>query len=423
MQTFYWVSANGTWSDVNYDNWSFFPGGPGGDGIPSSGDTVYFDTNSGSNFTVNLTTTALLNNVSVANPTINLVFQKNLTTNNFILNSGTLTLNNHSLTTNTFYSNTSNPRTIDFATSSVIKLIPATKPGQNTLVWDTANATNFVGLGSSNIYCNYTGSGNLQFNIHQVNASNPLSFNINANTTGSLILDGYGINPAGTTIYTLNFLNSNATFTVNNGITVRDLILSKNQSTSYGTANLTFANILNSNNTVINFPLRFYSVTTTGDPGYSYLKSNTIINNNLYIDYGFFSTDDLFTFGDPVYTLTANSIYVKSVYRPRSAFSASLSFLVKIIITGSGNCFSLPLPGSSATSLWVIGGSNNITFTSSSAKSIYLGTGITVPNIVNYFGPLNIVGNSYIYNVTSNSSVSISGNNTIGGLTMVDGVI
>lgn len=48
----YWVGGNGNWSDPVH--WSFSSGGAGGACIPTAGDNVFFDANSGNSFTVNI---------------------------------------------------------------------------------------------------------------------------------------------------------------------------------------------------------------------------------------------------------------------------------------------------------------------------------------------------------------------------------
>lgn len=48
----YWVGGTGNWSDPAH--WSFSSGGAGGACVPTAGDNVFFDANSGSGFTVNI---------------------------------------------------------------------------------------------------------------------------------------------------------------------------------------------------------------------------------------------------------------------------------------------------------------------------------------------------------------------------------
>lgn len=43
----YWVGGSGTWNQNSSSRWSYYSGGPGGYGVPGSGDNVYFDANSG----------------------------------------------------------------------------------------------------------------------------------------------------------------------------------------------------------------------------------------------------------------------------------------------------------------------------------------------------------------------------------------
>lgn len=48
----YWVGGSGTWSSTNTTNWSTASGQPGGASVPTATDSVFFDSGSGSTFTV-----------------------------------------------------------------------------------------------------------------------------------------------------------------------------------------------------------------------------------------------------------------------------------------------------------------------------------------------------------------------------------
>ena len=55
MATYYWVGSTGTWDVSTTTHWSASSGGAGGAGVPTTGDTVYIDANSGTG-TITLST-------------------------------------------------------------------------------------------------------------------------------------------------------------------------------------------------------------------------------------------------------------------------------------------------------------------------------------------------------------------------------
>ena len=68
MATYYWVGGAGTWNNANTANWSTGSGGATGAGPPTNADDVIFDNNSdsGANFQVTLSTTAVCKDFTVA---------------------------------------------------------------------------------------------------------------------------------------------------------------------------------------------------------------------------------------------------------------------------------------------------------------------------------------------------------------------
>jgi hypothetical protein len=121
MATYYWVGGNGTWDNSSTTNWATSSGGAGGSGPPLITDTVIFDANSGTAAIVSVASTAraLLTTVDKSDITISLSASVTLSTGNFTLTSGILTLNNNKLTIGIFISNNSNSRTINFGTGDI----------------------------------------------------------------------------------------------------------------------------------------------------------------------------------------------------------------------------------------------------------------------------------------------------------------
>jgi hypothetical protein len=54
MASRFWVGGTGTWSASNTTNWAGTSGGAGGQSVPGVADTVTFDANSGTSFTVTI---------------------------------------------------------------------------------------------------------------------------------------------------------------------------------------------------------------------------------------------------------------------------------------------------------------------------------------------------------------------------------
>jgi hypothetical protein len=185
MANRYWVGGSGSWTSASTTNWSTSSGGASGASVPTTTDAVIVDSNSGSptitltgalncasldttgstctltstgtltcagNFTLSTTTTATfwsggltITGTSTLTPngrTINcnlIINAAGLTVtlagnsifgqgaaNNVTLTKGTLNLNNFSLTCNSFLSNNTNTKAIQFGTSGSINVNPTT---------------------------------------------------------------------------------------------------------------------------------------------------------------------------------------------------------------------------------------------------------------------------------------------------------
>lgn len=71
MATFYWVGGNGNWDSFTPTNWAATSGGAGGAGVPTSADSVIFDSASGAtNFVVNVDVGAACLNFTVGITTV-----------------------------------------------------------------------------------------------------------------------------------------------------------------------------------------------------------------------------------------------------------------------------------------------------------------------------------------------------------------
>ena len=156
MANRFWVGGAGTWDNSSSTNWAATSGGAGGVSAPTTADVVFFDANSGTAATVTVASTAVATATTVDKSDITLSLSGNATlavpSNNFTLTSGTLTLNNNTLTVGRFLSSNSNVRTINFGTG-VVEVTGNSSGliGMNTL-------TGIVYSGTPTFNCNYSGS-------------------------------------------------------------------------------------------------------------------------------------------------------------------------------------------------------------------------------------------------------------------------
>lgn len=153
MATRYWVGGTGTWNASNTANWSASSGGAGGASAPVAADTVVFDSNSGTGTCTTASgstcTTATLDSSTL----VLKLGAAHTMSGTFTLTTGTIDLDNNTLTCRIFSSSNSNTRSIAFGSSGQI-----TVTGNNTPVFNIFTATNFSYTGTSKVVLNYSGS-------------------------------------------------------------------------------------------------------------------------------------------------------------------------------------------------------------------------------------------------------------------------
>jgi hypothetical protein len=156
MANRFWVGGSGTWDNSSTTNWGITSGGVGGAPAPTTGDTVFFDANSGTAATVTVESTAVSAATTIDKSDITLSLNGNATlvisTNNLTLTSGTITLNNNTLSVGRFFSNNTNARTINFGTGNI------TLTGNNAGVLALNTVTNIVYTGTPVFNSNYSGA-------------------------------------------------------------------------------------------------------------------------------------------------------------------------------------------------------------------------------------------------------------------------
>lgn len=212
MANRYWVGGTGNW-DTTTTHWSTSSGGAGGASVPTASDSVFFDANSGSNFTVTINTASRTcldftvsgtNNMTLAGSstitiagnvslpatgltstytgtaTLSATTAKTITTNGVILSNpititgaagtktlqdaltttgrvtltnGTLNLGTYTLTCGFFSSNGTATRNITYGTGSSIVVT-----NSGSTAWDTGTLTGFTSTGTSNVQLTYAGA-------------------------------------------------------------------------------------------------------------------------------------------------------------------------------------------------------------------------------------------------------------------------
>jgi hypothetical protein len=191
----FWVGGSGTWDTTNTTNWSATTGGAGGASVPGTADSVVFDANSGTGFTVTVATGYNPSVVSVAGGTATV----------------TLNLNDQTLTAQTFTFSgapTGVVRTLAWGTSGQIIIT-----GFNTTVFTTQTDNNLTCTGSRNVVFTYSGStGTRQIGTPPITniATNSLNYFIQGGTDTVTMQGASGI-----TVRNLDLTGFGGTFTTN----------------------------------------------------------------------------------------------------------------------------------------------------------------------------------------------------------------
>lgn len=188
MANRFWVGGSGTWNNTTTTNWSATSGGAGGASAPTTGDTVFFDANSGTAATITVAATAVSAATTVDKSDINLNLSGSPTlcvaAGTFTLTSGALALNTYTLTVGRFSSNNTNVRTIAFGTGNI------TLSGNNASIIGMATVTGLTITGTpvfNSTYAGATGTRTLRFG-NTAGGSSAVSVSLNV-TAGTDILN------------------------------------------------------------------------------------------------------------------------------------------------------------------------------------------------------------------------------------------
>jgi hypothetical protein len=207
MAAYFWVGGTGTWTATGNTQFATSSGGTPTTADPTSLDTVTIDANSGSG-TVSIATGATCAAFDYAGTTItsvaltgNVTF---ITTSTVTFNSGTLSLNDFTLSTGSFLSSNTNTRVIQFGASGNITVTN----GGNALNIN-GNNFSFTGVSTINVSNNSSTATTVNLQINQgFTETNALSVNY---TTGTYVLNDQ---PAGNfpAYRNLNLTGFNGTF-------------------------------------------------------------------------------------------------------------------------------------------------------------------------------------------------------------------
>lgn len=273
MANRYWVGGTDNWDGTAGTKWAATSGGLGGQSVPTTGDAVFFDNNSGtgtitisagntgaqslnctgftgtitgsanitisqnitlvSGMTFSHTGTISINSAStitsagqtfgsiskITSTALTLTLADALTCSGTCnLSAGTLSLGSYTLTCSAFNSSTTASRTIAFGTGN----ITVTGTGAS---WNTGTSINLTVTGTPTVNFTYSGTSTLSASVGNLSQANSINFNFTAGT------------------YNLSFLNSsnnsarNVNFTGYSGVwgtTSTDVVIYGNLTLSSG---------------------------------------------------------------------------------------------------------------------------------------------------------------------------------------------
>lgn len=322
MATYYWIGGNGTWNNTNTTNWSLTSGGLPGVAVPTSSDTVVFDSASGTG-TCTTAATAAASIVTLNSSTLGLTLGANLTiSGTFTLTLGTLSLDSFSLSCLIFSTNNSNTRSIAFGTGNI------TLTGSNATIWSQSTATGFTYSGTPTVNCTYSGSTGTRTIITGGgaggSATTALNFAFSAGTDIVSVAGGGHIN-------NLNFTGFAGTLGNGARTIYGNLTISSGMTCTAGTLATTFAATsgtqqITTNGKTLDFPLTFNGVggswqlvdnLTTGSTRTVTLTNGTLDLNNNTLSCGLFSSNNSNTrsiaFGTGNITLTGSNATIYTI--------------------------------------------------------------------------------------------------------------
>jgi hypothetical protein len=343
MAARYWVGGTGTWDATAGTKWALTSGGAGGQTVPTSSDTVFFDANSGAN-------TVTLN--SGYNPTISTLTMTGFT--------GTLAFGTQNITLN----------------------------GNNATIYNQPTIMSVTGTPVIN--CSYSGAtGTRTISTGSVTESNSVSFNI---STGTDIVSVTSV------VKNLNFTGFSGTFGNIARTIYGNLTISSGMTLTAGTAITTFGATsgtqqVTSNGKTLDFPITMSGTSTVqlqdnltmGSTRTFTLTSGTLDLNNKTLSTGLFSSANSNTrsvlFGTGNITVTGSGA---TVWNTATATNFSYTGTPTVNFTYSGSTGTRTIAQASAgnggsetnsVDMNISAGSDTVTF--GGASRIYRNTDFT----------------------------------------------
>lgn len=440
MATYFWVGGSGTWDNSSTTNWAVLTGGPGGFGPPITGDTVNFDSNSGTAATVTVASTAACTTCVINKSDINLSLSGNVTfAGTTTFTAGLITLNNNTFTALTFSSNNSNARSIAFGTGQI------DLTGNGGTVWGLATATNFSYTGIPTVNLTYAGATGTRVFNHGGTAggteANTVSMNVTAGTDSFNFSNMSFVRSANFTGFSGTVLNFPVflygDLTIASGMTLNAGANSWTFSGTSGTQKIT------SNGKTLDFPINFEGVggtyqlqdnLTIGTTRAATLNNGTLDltgnSGNWTLTSGFFNSHSTtvrsIVFGTGKIVVTANGGTVFST-RNITNFSCTGSKRVELTYAGSTGTRTVRSGdlGGTATAdntvdIFVTAGSDTVDFftnaTTTAVRSLDTTgfSGTISANAFRLFGSLTLSATT-VFTGTANaiSFIATSGGNTI----------
>lgn len=369
MANRYWVGGSGTWDGTSTANWSATSGGAPGASAPTLADIAYIDGNSGASPTITVASTATAGATNISNGAATVILSGNATlagtTNGLTLTTGTLNLNDFTLTVGRFFSSGTGARTIAFGTNGLIITNNSTA---NALSFDLQTVTNLTITGTPRARI----TGNTSSVLPQNNATEATAINYTLNAftifsnsypafVGDMNINNwFGGGSAGVTVY--------GNFTAISGLAVFIV----------GSVDWTF-----STSSTKTYSCSYYlrRITFNGTGTWN-LGTALNCSNQIYLTQG---------------TLTTNNYNVTCL----GLISSNTN--TRALNMGSST-FSLPINTNSTPAGWDLGTSTNMTLNAGTS---------TIYTSLSFDSSFNGGGFTYnIFSIDSNNILTITGSNT-----------
>lgn len=190
----FWVGGSGTWDASDTSHWSATSGGASGASVPTSSDTVTFDSNSGAAATVTIAAAAAAA-VTINKSDLTLTHSAGSTVTGAVtLTTGTLNTNGQTCSWASFSSSNSNTRTLTLGASAISLTGTGTVwgCGTSTNLTVTANTATITLSTASSTARTFAGGGKTYGTLTYTVASSPGSLTLTGANTFSTLNVGAG---------------------------------------------------------------------------------------------------------------------------------------------------------------------------------------------------------------------------------------